>query len=955
MNIFKNIVNNAISGLTNAPVKTKIRAGYSLLALCALLLGGAIVTSFGYTDYLTVSSADNFAKTKGDTESCYLHMAVSNNRFGNANAGISFNAADLRGEQGKDWAKTVDSSYFSLNNSANRITAQRRNGKATEVAVAPGMNVQLNSHFLNQTGGPASVEEVNYIVNDIEKLVQPGTNTLPIVNKNYSVIWAGQTLKANANVVTAKTNISLPKDEMSAVGPSFTFQAIQPVTQPKTREYQFTVNGDKTAVKVLTTLQNNMNEVVNNIQVITPAVNGDIKTSTVSLNAKETKTVEQTFTIPTNSTAKLDSGTIKINQSFTTVIAKASPYTDEGGKISVNDIKQTPGFLTRSSDNNFKGTQWANVNQVNNLQVKIIPYVINANGAAVPQAPKPEVPVVVPPKPLTNDLELKKNIPSNDNNYKAGEEIKINNKITNKGQSTPTGFIFKDTLPACVDMSTLKIDYNKDALVLNSTKVDGNVVTYDFTVKGGFKPGASFDILTTVKTKTSCACTTLTNPGRVDMPNNGVETNMNNNSDQVDFKPKCDVPTPVVPVPTPKLDVTLTKEIVNNKPVFNQGDEIKFKLETKNISNVTPKGFTITDTLGSCLDVSKITLDSLEYDKTRLMNVTLVVSNDKLTFTADVKDGYKPNDSFSISYKTVIRQDCKCLEINSPARVNVEAPHSTTKEENFMSYDITKEKCKAGDNNCDAVKYTVACPAPVKTLDYAIVKSIVNPKPIYKEGEIVTFNNKITKCGDELSNQFRITDTLPKELDADTYTVVAPAGFAISNIVKIKNADGSATITYVVTSDKNLVGCTTLDIISSAKVKVGAKCTSPVSPIRVDTTNNQIETPATNVINGMCKLSANGASNTNNTNSACTPCPANANGAGADCGLKSCVTGDNNCSQVTFNLDCPLENPTVITPRPVTPRTGGLELSLAFSAVISMIIGVMLIASNKKGSYKIQL
>jgi uncharacterized repeat protein (TIGR01451 family) len=950
-NIVKNVITNAIAGINNAPVKTKIRAGYSLLALCALLLGGAIVTSFGYTDYLTVSSADNFAKTKGDTLDCNLHMAVSNNRYGNANAGISFNAADLRGEQGKDWAKTVDSSYFSLNNSANRITAQRRNGKATEVAVAPGMNVQLNSHFLNHTEGPVSVEEVNYIVNDIEKLVQPGTNTLPIVNKNYSVIWSGQTLKANANVVTAKTNIQLPKDNMSAVGPSFTFQAIQPVTQPKAREYQFTTNGDKTAVKVLTTLQNNMNEVVSNIQVITPALKGDIKTSTVSLNAKETKTIEQTFTIPTNSTTKLDAGSIKINQSFTTVIAKASPYTDEGGKISVNDIKQTPGFITRNSDNNFRGTQWANVNQVNNLQVKIIPYIINANGAAVPQTPKPVDPVIPTPKPLTNDLELKKNIPGNDNNYKAGEEIKINNKITNKGESTPTGFIFKDTLPACVDMSTLKTTFDTNTLVLNSKKVEGNVVTYDFTVKGGFKPGTSYDVLTTVKTKIDCACTTLTNPGRVDMPNNGVETNMNNNTDQVEFKPKCDKP---IPVPTPKLDVTLTKTIVNNKPVFNQGDEIKFNLVTKNISNVTPKGFTIVDTLGSCIDISKITLDSLEYDKTRLMNVTLVVINDKLTFTADVKDGYKPNDTFSITYKTVIRQDCKCLEINSPARISVEG-YSTVKEENFMSYDITKEKCKAGDNNCDAVKYTVACPAPVKTLDYAVVKTIIDLKPIYKEGDIVKFNNKITKCGDELSNQFRITDTLPKELDADTYAVVAPSGFIISNIVKIKNTDGSATITYVVTSDKNLVGCTTLDIISSAKVKVGAKCTSPVSPIRVDTTNNQIETPATNVINGMCKLSANGASNTNNTNSACTPCPSTMTGAGADCVLKSCVTGDNNCSQVTFNLDCPIETPVVITPRPVTPRTGGLELSLAFSAVISLMIGAMLIASNKKGSFKIQL
>ena len=127
-----------------------------------------------------------------------------------------------------------------------------------------------------------------------------------------------------------------------------------------------------------------------------------------------------------------------------------------------------------------------------------------------------------------------------------------------------------------------------------------------------------------------------------------------------------------------------------------------------------------------------------------LLNVTLEVKQDRLIFNADVKDGYKPGQSYSISYKANIKSECKCLDIIAPARVNVEA-YSTVKEENFMSYDVVKESCKANDNNCATVKYTLPCPEVPKTLDYSIVKTIIDNKNVYKEGETVKFNNKVDR------------------------------------------------------------------------------------------------------------------------------------------------------------------------------------------------------------------
>jgi hypothetical protein len=958
MKKYLNYITNTLQSVQSLSVKQKKNTAYSLLVLCAVLFGGAIATSYGLQDDITTSYADSFAKTKGDTINCLLHGAASTSYYGTATSSITYNPKDLKGEQGKDWAKTVNSDYFALNNSNNRVIAQRRNGKATEVAVAPGMNVQLNTHFLNHTGSSVSVNEVNYNVGDLNKLIASGTNTQPITAKQMSVIYDGKTITKDMNVMTQKTSIVLAKDNQSVVGPIFSFQAKEPVTSPKAREVKYEYKDGKTYATVYTTIQNNMNEPVSSITIETPVKTNDVKTIQVSLAANETKTIEQKIDLGISSEAvtTLPKGVIKINQSFTSVLAKASPYTDENGKISTNDIKNTTMYFSRT-DNGFTGTQWGNVNQVNDLKVTIIPYSLGSNELAIP---KPIVEV----KPVETKIDLKLVKTINDGklvNVKAGEELTIKLRITNVGTDKTTGFEVRDILPECVDLNTIKVEGSSDY------KIEGNTIVIKKLIPNGFNPQDISDIQIKYKLKTDCECKDLMLPARVNADNysNKKEENyMNydfkdgckngdNNCDSVQIKVECKAkpeitPTPVPEVKVPKiLDVTLNKSIVNPKGQYNQGDDIKFNLEFKNISNSTTTGFAFQDTLKNCVDHTKLTIDNFEYDKSKLTITELKIDANQIIAKVTVKDGFSQNAMYNISYNAKLKSDCKCEEIISPARVNVEG-YSDIKEENFQSYNVVTDVCKANDNNCSTVKYVISCPIKevAKVLEYSITRSIENKKSVYTQEDQVVFNSIVTKVGDLETKQFKITETLPKELDIESYEVAIKESCVISNLTKIKNLIGTSTITYVVTCDKNINNGAKFELKSSAKVKIGAKCINPLSPIRVDTTNGQVETPETNVLNGMCSTA-----NVDN----CTPCNSTTTMANSSCELRTCVTGDNNCAIVIFNLDCQQPTPITITPRPVTPRTGGLQISLSIAGMVSLLGAALFYYTNRANKLKINL
>ncbi|MGL4757926.1 MAG: hypothetical protein ACRCXZ_01200, partial [Patescibacteria group bacterium] len=104
----------------------------------------------------------------------------------------------------------------------------------------------------------------------------------------------------------------------------------------------------------------------------------------------------------------------------------------------------------------------------------------------------------------------------------------------------------------------------------------------------------------------------------------------------------------------------------------------------------------------------------------------------------------------------------------------------------------------------------------------------------------------------------------------------------------------------------------------------------------------------TNSTNGTCKIEA---SNTN-----CQPCPLTPNDD-KNCKIVACIPQDNNCSTVSLTLECKENSsaPVVMEPRPITPRTGGLELSLSLSGIMSILLGQFLIISTKKTKLQIDL
>ena len=971
------------TGFDNLSNKKKIKIGYGLLVASLLLFGSALGSSFGFSDSFNVSLADNFVASKGDTQDCHLHGTASTSYYGEVFSGIEYDKRLLKGETGKDWAKTVDSSYFALNNSNNRIIAQRRNGKATEVAVAPGMQVELNTHFLNHTSSAVAIDQVDFVVGDVAKLMQKGFNTHNIESKTNSLIFNGQTLRSTNNVMSQQTSIIFDKDGQSSQGPTFGFQAIQPVSMVGQREIKYETLNNKSVVKISNTLKNNMSEEINQLQIVTPITKDNIKTLDVVLAPLETKTFEQIIELDSilTTTFEMPEGVVKVNQSFSSILAKKSPYTDETGRITENDVKQTPLYFSRKN-NDYKGTQWGNANQVNDLKVSIIPYMFKTKAVNITKPKDPIKDPVSPKDELKNDISLTKVIVDKKNEYKKDDQLTIVNTITNKGETMVNGFVFKDTISECFEIESIVPSFDSSLLILNSKVVDKNVVTYTFTVKNGFKPNDSFEIFKKYKIKDNCLCKDLANFGRVDLLDNKKEIDMENNKANVDFKTVCEEkptppvvpviptppvtppapvkpvpPVPVIPTPTPivpKLDLTLIKTIENKKSEYKIGDDIKITNTVKNIAEGETSGFSIIDNLKDCIDTTLITSSNLEYDKTKLTLTEFVIDGFKLSLKFNTKDKFKLNESYEISYKSKISKDCKCAEIEAPARVSAQG-YSTLTEVNQLAYDITKELCKTNDNNCSTVKYNFPC---IKnTLDYSITKTLSEGKSMYMENEVVKINLNIQKNGDLESNQFRITEILPKEIDCESYMVMPAKGLSVAltvtNLIKNKNIDDSCNITYVVTSDKNIPNGMAMVLETTQKIKVGAKCTNPVSPVRVDTTNNQIETPITNPTNGTCKIE-----NTNKPNN-CQPCSL-LNNTSKDCKIVSCLKDDNNCSSVAINLECKEQGltpntPIVMEPKPTTPRTGGLELTLTLSGIMTTLLGQFLIVSTKRTKFSIDL
>lgn len=317
---------------------------------------------------LKLTSGDNFAESNFNVWRCQVTAITSINRAGNGNTGITYNPTDLRGENGDGWAtvKTYIPTFSSGEN-----VFDRRNQLATHVSVAPGMDVQMNVHYLNNSRGAVNVGQANLFLStpnpqigqDATNLIAPGTNNREV---KLGSAWYNSDLNQTAPLTARSRYGKYTQTEVGSnigIGDSgqansvkvFTFKAIQPVTEIKPREITTTINAsNEVIVEVKTFIKNNSVYTFSgsDVQVNVPnSKTGQIVSQNVDLSPNQEKIVTITLNLGDKNSTPIEiaSGEIKINKSINEIIVPKTGFYDEYGRAVVFD---------RDDNTFYNGKNW---------------------------------------------------------------------------------------------------------------------------------------------------------------------------------------------------------------------------------------------------------------------------------------------------------------------------------------------------------------------------------------------------------------------------------------------------------------------------------------------------------------------------------------------------------------------------------------------------------------------
>jgi fimbrial isopeptide formation D2 family protein len=965
MNNYLNLIKNKL--LNNNNNKSKLFAGAFAFVACLAMLAAAFGLSAGSNPFDTSASADIFASTR-DVKNCGMNSTTGYSYSGSATPGIVYDVKDLQGGVAPTQASEMQ--YKNTQGYA------RRGEQFGTVSVAPGMNIDFTNFVSNGTQDDVSgTSNTRLRLGEAYNLMQPGSANVKV--ENLSVEYINNTPRTiNDNFLVLGETFRSSKNGETFKNGTASFKAIQPVTLVGQRTISYEYKEGKTFARLSATLKNNTvftiaeNELsldtrVQNNTTVTPVALGGNEEKTVTTQLIDLGKSEDAVTL-------IESSIVNVKKKFVSTIVR-KPEGNYNVASTPNMTDNAPGFVTRHAGS-VTGNQIGSYPTKIDFTISVIPYSFSTNPNEVP---RPAIKKV--------DAQLVKTTTTPI--VKPGQQAEFKLSVTNVGEDKFTGFKLDDLMPNTFDMSTLQVEFDASRAKLVSRETTGNnfTSTFEFT-DGGLNAGGKFDITIKIKAKADTNCKdAVTNFARISIEGYAPKQEQNQIA-KYDLKDGCkagdnNCSSSLVKFDcyVPKVGISLTKTIANQKTSYKSGDTLTYNFKVVNTGEEDVKGFSFTDVIPEGMDINSINGIENANNSVRIDNF----KKDGKTITAsfNFNDKFKKGASYEFSFKATLNKDIDCKALTNIARVSIEGFTDNGKKEESPVTDLSKGICLSGDNNCSTITLIVECQAP--SFGLALGKTIIEPKDTYKEGETIKYNLAIKKSGKLNVQAFKVTDTIPSELASDSYVVAAPAGYTSSELKKQLNIDGSTTITFVVKKTDGSNISDTINVFTSANVKTGAKCkpitnfarvdvidTTPAGTPICDALNNsngvagmngtcsygpKVENPSTNSNNGYCIVTAPVAGKGTLTVGNCvkTCSPTDTTLTAGTCVLKTCVTGDDNCSQVTTNLFCE-PTPITIVPKTETPRTGA-PAALAYSSIVLGLISVVLMWQSKNRKANIEL
>jgi uncharacterized repeat protein (TIGR01451 family) len=945
MNNYIKLIKNKLQ-LTNNK-KAKLFSGVMALLVAVVLLGTAYTSSLGGNPFDPSAYADTFSTTR-DVKNCDMHTSTGYSYSGTATPGMVYNPADLQG--GVAPTKSTDLYYL---NSRGWL---RRGDTYGTVSVAPGMSVDLTNFVSNKTDNQdAGTSNTRIRLGDAVNLMQPGSANAKVEKLSVDYIAYGKTKTTTDNFISLGEGKRDSKPGDTFKNGTASFKAIQPITLIGERKVSTEYKDGKTFITSTIVLKNNTVYNLSEQEVVVDTrVNGQVVSKGVAFEPNQEVTVNQVFDLGNseNASTQIESSIVNVKKKFTATIAKKANG-DFNNLATESMTEYNTGFVTRHAGN-VTGNQIGSYPTKIDFTLSIIPHSFSTNSNIVPR-----------PTPKKVDLKLTKTTLTPI--VKAGGQAEFKLTVENVGQDKVNGFRIDDLMPDTFDMSTLQTEFDANKAKQVFRESNANIYTGKFEfLDGGLLPGKSFELILKIKAKVDTNCKeAVTNFARIStegytsrqeenyLPSydlkNGCKVNDNNCSSSI-VKFDCYIPT---------VGLGLSKTIKDQKLSYKSGEEVVYNFKVVNNGEEDVKGFSFIDVLPEGSDLASVSNIQNANQDVKVDGYKVEGKNVKANF--NFTNGFKKGSVYEFSLSVKIGKDVECKGMMNIARVSLVGLTLNGKVETGPQTDITRETCKQGDNNCSAVTLQVACVEP--TIDLSLVKTVAdsNGQKTFKEGETIVYNLAVKKTGKQTPDTIRITDTIPAELDASSYVATVPAGYTIDSMKKAQNLDGTTMITFLVRSI--MADGQTLNIRTAVIVKTGASCKPIVNVARVDLVNgNKTETPATNQSNGFCLVYANenGKQNSKNCVNSCVfsyqDYVAGKTAADANCVLKACVTGDNNCSTASTNLYCE-PTPMLAVPKKETPRTGAgvTSIALGLSSLMFMLIAFTLIKSSSNRKVKLDL
>jgi fimbrial isopeptide formation D2 family protein len=963
MNNYIKLIKNRYFSSTKTT--TRIVGGVAIFGVALAMLGGAINLAGGVNPFDQNAFADTFRNNQS-VKNCNMYAMAGYSFGGQAYPGLTFKDSDLKGGVAPT---SID--QLTYNTTSNYL---KRGENFTQVALAPGMTFNVDVLNYNKTDDSDAASSNSRVrLGNAAKLLDINSASGAIKSETITYLMSKVTNSPSYEQKTTDTFLYLnDAKKPTPTGAKYkagtgSVKVIQPVTIVGDRGVNYEYKDGKTFATVTVALKNNTDQVItqSDLEIVT-IVNGKEYKSELALGAKETKTSSQTFDLGDSQMAitTIEESKINVKKSFTEVIV--NKYSGNDNQLANDEMTSlNGGFITRHAGA-VTGNQIIGYNSKVNATLTIVPYGFGTNKSTVPR-PAPKKVDVALTKTTTTPI------------VKAGQTAEFQLTVKNVGEDVVTGFKLDDQMPATFDMTTLQHEFDANQGTNTSKVITGNNYSSLFEIKnGGLNPGQSFVVTIKIKAKTDTNCKeAVTNTARVAIEGyakrqeenykpgydleKGCQAN-DNNCASVQVKFDCYIP---------KVSIALTKTIVDQKASYKASEDLSFNFKVTNTGEENLNGFSFEDIMPEGIDMTSI--NGIDNQNGAVTVTDYKVEGKKVIakFNFGGQNKFAKGSSYEFRINTKVSANTDCQSFVNISRVSIEGFTEGNKKQETPVTDISKTICITSDTNCSSVQFSIECKAP--TMDLALNKTIVEPKSDYKEGEVIKYNLAVSKTGKLAVNAVKITDTIPAELDVDSYKVTTPAGYEVKDLKKTTNVDGSATITFAVFKN-SMEGV--LNITTEVKVKTGAKCKPIVNIARVDvidttpantpvcTALNQgkactygavVETPSTNPNNGYCIVNKTVA-NKNGIDCVSTCNGANAQGLNADqaCVLKVCLANDNNCSTATTNLYC-APAPVEVVIKKETPRTGAGSIALGAGSITLMAIAAYLVLSTKSKKATVSL